>query len=374
MVMNLWQQANKYLVGGVNSPVRAFGPVGGNPVFIAKAKGSKVWDVEGQQYIDYVGSWGALIAGHAHPKIIAAASAALKKGSSFGAPTEAETELAQEICQAFPSIQKVRLVSSGTEAVMGAINVARVYSGRKQVITFKGCYHGWILSADTNKKILPYNDLEAVSKVIKKEHKQIGAIIVEPVAGNMGVKAPKPEFLKGLRRLADRFKIVLIFDEIITGFRIAYGGAQEYFGIKADLTCLGKVIGGGFPIAAYGGKKEVMDLVAPKGSVYQAGTLSGNPVAVAAGLATLKILSSKGVYVKLEERTKELCLGMKKPFSQIGSMFSFVFGSENEFRRFFWKLLRQGIYFAPSASEANFISLAHSDRDIKETIKKGGAL
>lgn len=363
----LYKAASKYLVGGVNSPIRAFKAVGGDPLFIQRAKGSKIVDVEGREYIDYVGSYGALILGHAPKSVVAAVKKVIDHGSSYGAPTESETILAKEICAAFSSIQKIRFVSSGTEAAMGAIKLSRAYTKRDKVVNFKGGYHGW---SPYQSITLPYNDLAEAKEVIKQRHKEIAAIIVEPVAGNMGVVVPKREFLLELRKMATRYGIVLIFDEVITGFRISYGGAQKYFGIKSDLTCLGKIIGGGFPVGAFGGRSEIMDNLAPLGSVYQAGTLSGNPVAVAAGIQTLKKLKSDRVYAELEDKSRELCAGLKLKSIRIGSMFSFNFESGAEFRAFFWNALKQGIYFAPSNKEASFISLAHSKKDIKATIRR----
>jgi glutamate-1-semialdehyde 2,1-aminomutase len=351
--------------------VRSFALVGGDPFFINRGKGAKVWDADGNSYIDYVGSWGALILGHAHPNVVRAVKAALEKGSSFGAPTAGETELAKQICAAFPSIEKVRLVSSGTEAVLGALKLARAFTKKKRVLRFQGCYHGW---AEYPWITVPYNDLSAAAQAVRSGSREIAAIIVEPVAGNMGVVPALPGFLEGLRKLADQFGTLLIFDEVITGFRVAYGGAQELFGIKADLTCLGKIIGGGFPVGAYGGRRELMDKVSPLGPVYQAGTLSGNPVAVAAGLETLTLLRRKGAYKRLEENTKELCLGMGMDFLRVGSMFSFIFNTNSQYRSFFWRLLKEGIYFAPSEQEANFLSLAHTEKEIEKTIKKGGRL
>jgi glutamate-1-semialdehyde 2,1-aminomutase len=363
----LYKEASEYLVGGVNSPIRAFRSVNGNPLFIKRGKGSKISCADGKEYIDYVGSYGALILGHAPESVVKVVQKAVVKGSSYGAPTEGETALAKEICGAFPSIQKVRFVSSGTEAAMGAIKLSCQFTKREKIINFKGCYHGW---SPYQSITLPYNDLEAAKEVIKERHKEIAAIIVEPVAGNMGVVVPKREFLAGLRKLATKYGIVLIFDEVITGFRLAYGGAQEYFGVSADLTCLGKVIGGGFPIGAFGGRNEIMDNLAPLGSVYQAGTLSGNPIAVTAGIETLKKLKSKEVYGELEKKSRELCDGIGRKSSRIGSMFSFRFDSPEEFRTFFWQALKNGIYFAPSKDEANFVSLAHTQKDIKETIRR----
>lgn len=362
-----YKEAQEYLVGGVNSPIRAFQTVGSQPLFIEQGKGSKVYDVDGHEYIDYVGSYGALVLGHAHPAVVSAVNKAVARGSSFGTPTRLETALAKEICSAFSSIDKVRFVSSGTEAAMGAIKLSRAYTKKDKIINFSGCYHGW---SPYPAVTLPYNDLTAVEALIMQDHDQIAAIIVEPVAGNQGVVVPDPGFLVGLRELASQYGIILIFDEVITGFRLAYGGAQEYFGIKADLTCLGKIIGGGFPIGAFGGKKEIMEQLAPNGPVYQAGTLSGNPVAVTAGLKTLKKLKSKSAYQQLAEMTDKLCAGLDLDSARIGSMFSFKFGSDSEFSSFFWRAIKSGIYFAPARSEANFVSLAHDQNDIEETLRR----
>lgn len=410
-----WQEAQKYLPGGVNSPVRAFKSVGGTPRFITRGNGSKIYDSEGKEYIDYVCSWGPLILGHAHPKVIQAVKKVLARGTSFGAPTPLETELAKKICQAFSSIELVRLVNSGTEAVMSAIRVARGYTGRDKIIKFAGCYHGhsdYLLVAAgsgattlgvpdslgipkdfvRNTIVLPYNNFTRLKETVKKFYREIAAMIVEPVAGNMGVVLPREDFLYGLRKLCNDYEIVLIFDEVITGFRLAYGGAQEVYKIKADLTCLGKIIGGGFPVGAYGGKKEIMQLIAPLGGVYQAGTLSGNPVAVTAGLTTLEILSRDNPYRTLEEKTQNLCdgikknikkLGLKLTLNHIGSMSTLFFTDKGvydyqsaktadtkRYGRYFHSMLKEGIYLPPSQFEANFISLAHSDRDIEKTIKK----
>jgi len=410
-----WEEAKKYLVGGVNSPVRAFKSVGGTPLFITRGKGSKIYDSEGKEYIDYVCSWGPLILGHAHPEVIRAVKKVLGRGTSFGAPTPLETELAKKICQAFPSIELVRLVNSGTEAVMSAIRVARGYTGRDKIIKFAGCYHGhsdYLLvvagsGATTlgfpdslgipkdfvrNTIVLPYNNFARLKQTVKKFYREITGIIIEPVVGNMGVVLPGEDFLHGLRKLCNDYGIVLIFDEVITGFRLAYGGAQEVYKVKADLTCLGKIIGGGFPVGAYGGKKEIMQLVAPLGGVYQAGTLSGNPVAVTAGLTTLEILSRFHPYRTLEEKTQNLCqgikenikkLGMKLTLNQAGSMYTLFFtdkevkdyqsaktASPKKYSQYFHSMLKEGVYLPPSQFEANFVSLAHSDRDIEKTIKK----
>lgn len=421
----LFEEAQKYLAGGVNSPVRAFKSVGGVPRFITRGKGAKIYDAEGKEYIDYVSSWGPLILGHTHPEIIQAVKKVLVQGTSFGAPTVLETELAKKIIHAFPSIELLRLVNSGTEAVMSAIRLARGYAkevntsevntSKEKIIKFAGCYHGHsdylLVAAGSGATtlgipdslgipktftqatiVLPYNDIPRLKKTVEKYAHQIAAIIVEPVAGNMGVVLPKIDFLHALRRLCDRYQIILIFDEVITGFRLAYGGAQEYFGVKADLTCLGKIIGGGFPVGAYGGKKEIMQMVAPLGGVYQAGTLSGNPVAVTAGLKTLEILSRTKPYKNLTERTRYLVSGLKKNANKLGmkikinsisSMFTLFF-TENEvydyetaktsdtkkYAQYFHSMIEGGIYLPPSQFEANFLSTAHTQVDLEKTIKK----
>lgn len=410
-----WEEAKKYLAGGVNSPVRAFKSVGGTPLFINRGKGSKIYDAQDKEYIDYCLSWGPLILGHTHPEVIRAVKNVLSKGTSFGAPTSLETELAKKICQAFPSIELVRLVNSGTEAVMSAIRLARGYTKRDKIIKFAGCYHGHsdylLVAAGSGATtlgipdslgvpgsfvqetiVLPYNDIEQVRKTVKKYSQEIAAIIIEPVVGNMGVVLPKEDFLHKLCKLCAAYGIILIFDEVITGFRLAYGGAQEYYGLKADLTCLGKIIGGGFPIGAYGGKKEIMQLVAPLGGVYQAGTLSGNPVAVTAGLTTLTILSRSKPYRILTEKTKYLVdginrnakkLGIKIRINSLGSMFTLFFtesevydyqsaktSDTKKYGQYFHLMLGEGIYLPPSQFEANFLSLAHREKDIEKTIEK----
>jgi glutamate-1-semialdehyde 2,1-aminomutase len=416
-------RAGKFLPGGVNSPVRAFGGVDAGPLFIKAAKGSKIYDIDGNEYIDYVGSWGPMILGHAHPKVIEAIQAAVKKGTSFGAPTLAETELAERIVNAFDSIEKVRLLNSGTEAVMTAIRLARGYTNKDLIIKMAGCYHGHcdsmlvaagsglaeasIASSTGVPKsvaeltlVIPYNDIEAAKTVFKKCKGEIAAVLVEPVAANMGVVPPVDGYLQSLRNLCDSEKALLIFDEVITGFHVAYGGAQEFFGVKADITCLGKIIGGGLPLAALGGKADIMDMLAPKGPVYQAGTLSGNPIATAAANATLDILSKGDCYGKLEAKSAMLEVGLKNAakntgvpvtINRVGSIMSCFFtpavllrkseaaGVRNfadvqstnikQFKRFFTEMLKQGIYLAPSAYEAMFVSLAHTKQDIETTIK-----
>jgi glutamate-1-semialdehyde 2,1-aminomutase len=410
----LFEEAQKYLCGGVNSPVRAFKSVGMIPLFIERAQGSKIYDVDGNEYVDYVSSWGPMILGHAHPEVVSGLKKAAERGTSYGAPTELEVELAKEVMKAFPSMEQVRMVNSGTEAAMGAIRLARGYTGRDKVIKFEGCYHG---HADTllvkagsgattlgipNSKGVPrdfaqntltatFNDLESVQQLIGAHGKEIACIIVEPIAGNMGVVPPEAGFLEGLRAICDEGGIVLIFDEVITGFRVSYGGAQALYGMKADLTCLGKVIGGGLPVGAFGGRKEIMERLAPSGDVYQAGTLSGNPLAMTAGLITLRILQQKGVYQQLTQRSDFLCNGVREiaeggtlPFTcnQVGPMFTFFFtegpvrnfpaakGSDTDlFSRFFSGMLSRSIYIAPSQFESLFLSLAHTEDDLGRTLE-----
>ncbi|MBI5078893.1 aminotransferase class III-fold pyridoxal phosphate-dependent enzyme [Candidatus Saganbacteria bacterium] len=360
----LFKKAQRYLVGGVNSPLRAFKPVGGSPIFITMGQGSRVKDIAGKEYIDYVQGYGGTILGHAHPKVVSAVGKKLRLGSSFGTNTAGEAELAKEICAAYPAVDLMRFTNSGTEAVMGALKLAKAYTGRNKIIKFKECYHGWseqpYLEAE-------FNNLDSVKKRISKE---TAAVIVEPVPGNCGVIPPAPGFLEGLRRLCRQNGVLLIFDEVITGFRLAYGGAQERCGITADLTCFGKIIGGGFPVGAFGGKREIMKLLAPEGPVYQAGTFSGNPVTMAAGLATLRILKNRRIYRELEEKARVLCEGLKFRTCRVGPMFSFVM---DNYRQFFWKMMGKGIYFTPSDKETNFISAAHTWKEIEETIRKCSA-
>ena len=411
---SLFDEAKKFIPGGVNSPVRSFQAVGGLPVFVKEAKGSKIYGECGKGFIDYCLSWGALILGHAHPKVIEALSRAIKKGTSFGTATKLEIELAKLIVEAIPSIEQVRLTNSGTEAVMGAIRLARAYTKRSKIIKFEGAYHGhadYLLanagfrpatlgnpaSAGVPKDfikhtlVLPYNDIGKVKETVKKYQKDLAAIIVEPVLANCGVVLPKEGFLQDLRKIADKYNIVLIFDEVITGFRLSYAGAQGYFGVKPDLTCLGKIIGGGLPVGAFGGRREIMQLLAPEGPVYQAGTLSGNPVAVSAGVATLNILKKDNPYRNLERMTKEFCKSIgekakdfkiKLKVNHISSMFSLFFTDREVvdfnlsqtqdlrlFKKFFHGLLRNGVYFSPSGFEANFLSTAHSAEDLNKTLK-----
>jgi glutamate-1-semialdehyde 2,1-aminomutase len=406
-------EAGKFLPGGVNSPVRAFGGVDVKPLFIAAANGSKIYDIDGNEYLDYVGSWGPMILGHAHPKVIEAIQAAVKKGTSFGAPTSAETALAEKIVNAFDSIEKVRLLNSGTEAVMTAIRLARGYTKRDLIIKMSGCYHGhcdsMLVAAGSGLAeasiassagvprsiaeltiVIPYNDIDAVESAFKKHKGKIAAVLVEPVAANMGVVPPVEGHLQALRNLCDAEEAMLIFDEVITGFRVAFGGAQELFGIKADITCLGKIIGGGLPMAAVGGKADIMALLAPAGPVYQAGTLSGNPIATAAANATLDILAKGNCYNKLETTSALLEAGLTDAakdagvpvtINRISSIMSCFFTDKpvrnfddvqstniRQFKKFFEEMLKQGIYLAPSAYEAMFISLAHTKQDIEKTI------
>ena len=407
-------EAITYLPGGVDSPVRAFGGVDQKPLFIAKAKGSKIYDIDGNVYIDYVGSWGPMILGHAHPAVVKAIEKAAKKGTSFGAPTLAETELAKKICDAFPSIEKVRLVNSGTEAVMTAIRLARAYTHKDLIIKMAGCYHGHsdslLVAAGSGAAehavpssagvppalaeltlVVPYNDIDSAKKAFQIHKGKIAAVLVEPVAANMGVIPPAEGYLQGLRDLCDTEKSILIFDEVITGFRVARGGAQELYGIKADITCLGKIIGGGLPLAAVGGKSQIMAMLAPLGPVYQAGTLSGNPIATAAANATLDILAKGDCYKKLEAKAAMLAEGLKKSaknagvpivINRVGSLLSCFFTNRpvrnfedvkltniRQFKTFFAEMLKQGIYIAPSAYEALFVSLAHTGADIEKTVK-----
>lgn len=410
----LFTQSQRYIPGGVNSPVRAFRSVGGSPLFIKRAQGARVTDVDGNAFLDYVASWGPMILGHAHPAVVRAIQRAASQGTSYGAPTEQELLLAQMICGAFPSIEKVRLVSSGTEAVMSAIRVARGFTRREAILKFEGCYHGHadhlLVKAGSGAATLglpdspgvpkaaasqtltaPYNDIEAVKSLINKHWRKLACIIVEPIAGNMGVVLPKKEFLRQLRTLTKKHGILLIFDEVISGFRVTYGGAQTLYGIKPDLTCLGKIIGGGLPVGAYGGAKEIMDFIAPAGPVYQAGTLSGNPLAVTAGIETLKKLGASGVYEKLERRGKQLAEGLGKaakqaniPFYQtrVGSLMGGFFADSRivdytsaktsdtaRYAKFFHHMLERGSYFAPSQFEAAFVSTVHTAADIDQTLE-----
>ncbi len=402
----LFERAQQVIPGGVNSPVRAFRSVGGTPPFILRGEGARIFDADGNAYVDYVCSWGPLLLGHRHPALMEALEEALRCGTSFGAPTEREVELAEAIREAVPSIEMVRLVNSGTEATMSAIRLARAYTGRDMVVKFEGCYHGHVDSllvqagsgvatlgipdtagvpasfAETTITV-PYNSLEAAEHAFRKHGDRIAAVIVEPVAGNMGCVPPVRGFLQGLRALTAQYGALLIFDEVMTGFRLSYGGAQQVYGVRPDLTTLGKVIGGGLPVGAYGGRADVMSLVAPSGPVYQAGTLSGNPLAVAAGLAMLRYLKAHPeVYGDLERRTAELAAAAPAgvTVNRGGSMFTLFFTSEpvtdyasarradtRQFAAFFHAMLERGIYFPPSQFEAAFVSAAHSDEDIRYT-------
>ena len=424
----LYERAKKYIPGGVNSPARAFKAVGGNPLFIDRAQGSRIYDVDGHEYIDYVGSWGPLILGHCHPEVIDSLQESLKNGTSYGASTKKEIELAELICEALPSVEKVRLTSSGTEASMAALRLARAFTNRPMIIKFEGCYHGhgdsFLVKAGSGVATLglpdspgvpselaqltltcSFNQLSSVEQLFSQHKGRIAAVIVEPVVGNMGCVTPQPGFLEGLRKLTGENESLLIFDEVMTGFRIAYGGAQSRFGITPDLTVLGKIIGGGLPVGAYGGRHKIMDQLAPNGPVYQAGTLSGNPLAVTAGIATLKILKRAGTYEKLENLTSQLDKGFIKIANEtnipvfinhVGSMFTLFFTPRdlnknlnlsdqgmglsvfnwdsakqsdlNRFSEFFWQMLNRGIYLAPSQYESGFLSTAHTSRDIQNTI------
>jgi glutamate-1-semialdehyde 2,1-aminomutase len=410
----LFEKAKKYIPGGVNSPVRAGQAVGIDPPFISKANGCVIWDVDGNEYVDYVCSWGPMILGHAHPEIVNALEERVKLGTSYGAPTELEVEMADIIVEMVPSIEMVRMVNSGTEATMSAIRLARGYTGREKIIKFDGCYHGHadslLVSAGSGLATLgipgspgvpqdlarhtislPYNSLESVVQAFGKFGPEIAAVIVEPIPGNMGVINPDQAFLKGLRELTNEYGALLIFDEVISGFRVAPGGAQELYDIMPDLTCLGKIIGGGLPVGAYGGKKEIMTRMAPQGDVYQAGTLSGNPLAMAAGLATLKILKEKSPYDELDKLGDMLFSGLKRVaeaagvnvvINRVGSMGSLFFtdepvtdfetakaSDENQFKRYFRSMLDQGIYLAPSPYEAAFLSTAHSEETLLKTFE-----
>jgi glutamate-1-semialdehyde 2,1-aminomutase len=409
-----FERARRFIPGGVNSPVRAFGSVGLPPRFIEKAKGARIWDVDGNEYIDYVGSWGPMILGHADAGVLRAVRAALKNGTSFGAPTELETELARLICDALPSVERVRMVSSGTEATMSALRLARAATGRSRILKFEGCYHGHsdalLVGAGSGVATLgipgspgvpaafteltiqaPYNDLAAVRAAFARWGEEIACIIVEPAAGNMGLILPEPGFLEGLRELCDQSGAVLIFDEVMTGFRASYRGVQGLSGVEPDLTCLGKVVGGGLPAAAYGGAAVLMDRMAPDGPVYQAGTLSGNPLAMAAGIETLQRISKPGVFERLGGLSRRLAKGLAEAADDVGvelhtaslgGMFGFFFhagpvrcfddarkSDAGAFRRFFGAMLDRGIYLAPSAYEAGFLSLAHRPAEIDATLE-----
>ncbi len=409
----LMRRARRVIPGGVNSPVRAFGAVGGSPPFLARGKGARVWDADGNEYVDYVGSWGPLVLGHADPGVLRAVREAARHGTSFGAPTELEVELAETLCRAVPSLEQVRMVSSGTEAAMSAIRLARAATGRERILKFEGCYHGHadalLVGAGSGVATLgipgspgvprafveltiqaPYNDLDAVEAAMRRFGDEVACILVEPVAGNMGCIPPRAGFLEGLRRLCDRHGALLVFDEVMTGFRVAWGGAQARYGVRPDLTLLGKVVGGGLPAAAYGGRRELMRQVAPEGPVYQAGTLSGNPVATAAALATLARLRRPGSYEALERRSRALADGLARraqeagvEFSSVavGGMFGFFFhpgpvhdfadarkAHAGRFRSFHRAMLERGVYLPPSPFEACFVSLAHRRADLDATL------
>jgi glutamate-1-semialdehyde 2,1-aminomutase len=410
----LFKKAAALIPGGVNSPVRAFKAVGGNPLFIEKAKGPRIYDADGNSYIDYVLSWGPMILGHAHPAVTKALKKAVERGTSFGAPTALEIELAELVLKIYPSMDKVRMVNSGTEATMSAIRAARGFTGRDKIIKFEGCYHGHadglLVKAGSgaatfglpdspgvpksyakNTITLPFNDAAALKSIVEKEWKSIACVIIEPVVGNIGCVLPKPGFLDAVRKLTKKHGIVLIFDEVMTGFRVSFGGAQARYSIKPDMTCLGKVIGGGLPVGAYGGKKEIMSLVSPEGPVYQAGTLSGNPLAMTAGITTIKELSKAGVYKQIEEKSSMLEQGLidaskragqSTRFYRAGSMFCSYFTDKEvynyataktadtaKFSKFFSEMLQKGVNLAPSQFEAGFMSLAHTEKDIENTIK-----
>lgn len=411
-------QAQQHIPGGVNSPVRAFKGVGGDPVFFDHARGPFVFDPEGTRYIDYVGSWGPMVLGHAHPDVIAAVGEVIKKGLSFGAPTEIETRMADRVCELMPSLELVRMVSSGTEATMSAIRLARGYTGRDKIVKFEGCYHGhadsllvkagsgMLTLGEPSSPGVPaalaeltitlnFNDLAQVQETFAQIGEQIACIIVEPVAGNMNCIPPLPGFLEGLREVCDSYGALLILDEVMTGFRVSLGGAQGYYRIKPDLTTLGKVIGGGMPVGAFGGKRQIMERISPLGPVYQAGTLSGNPVAMTAGLVTLDLISAPGFYTSLNANTRRLVAGLEEraetagialTSNQVGAMFGIFFTDadrvtnfaqatacdQQRFKRFFHAMLKRGIYLAPSAFEAGFVSAAHSDAEIDATLAAAG--
>ena len=410
----LFEEAQRLLPGGVDSPVRAFRGVGGTPRFIVRGLGSHIWDADGREFIDYVGSWGPLILGHAHPQVVAAIQRAAEQGTTFGAPTERETRLAELVNAAVPSMQMLRFVSSGTEACMSAIRVARAFTGRDKIIKFAGCYHGHadglLVKAGSGGAtfgvpdsagvpapyanltlVAQYNDIGSVDRLLEANHGQVAAIIVEPIAANMGVVLPQPGFLETLRGRATAQGALLIFDEVITGFRAALGGAQALFGVQPDLTCLGKIIGGGLPAAAYGGQREIMQVVSPLGPAYQAGTLSGNPLAMAAGIETLTLLAKPHVYQQLEDRSRQLEKGLAKAFrdagrevtlARVGSLMTAFFtpgpvwdypsaaqSDRGQFATYFHRMLDQGIYLAPSQFEALFVSLAHTEEDIQQTLE-----
>jgi len=408
----LFKTARQLLPGGVNSPVRAFKSIGGEPFFTARAEGAYLWDVEGRRYIDYIGSWGPMIAGHAHPKVIAAVIEAARHGTSFGTPNPLEVTMAETLVRLVPGLEMVRMVNSGTEATMAAVRLARGFTGRTRIVKFEGCYHGhgdaFLVKAGSGvmtlglpdspgvpkaladlTATLPYNDFDAATRLFEEIGDEIAAVIVEPIVGNANLIVPRPGYLQHLRELCTRHGALLIFDEVMTGFRVAPGGAQQLYGVRPDLSTFGKVIGGGLPVGAYGGRRDVMELVAPAGPVYQAGTLSGNPLAMAAGLATLELISAPGFHAELERKTARLCAGLEAaaraagvPFitHHVCGMFGLYFRAEPVetfadakasdaamFRRFFHGMLKRGVYLAPSAFEAGFISQAHTEADIDAT-------
>ena len=409
-----FERASQRLPGGVNSPARAFGAVGGHPLFISHAKGSKLFDLDGYSYLDYIGSWGPMILGHAHPEVLDAIHRAVDMGTSYGAPTERESQLAEQIIEAVPSVQKVRLVSSGTEATMSAIRLARGATGRDRIIKFAGNYHGHVdsllvaagsaaatlgvpdspgVTEGTSKDtiVLEYNDVESVKQTIEASGQEIACVILEPVVGNMGLVIPTPEFLHTLRSMTQKYGIILIFDEVMTGFRLALGGAQELFGITPDLSTFGKIVGGGLPLGAYGGRADLMEQVMPAGKVYQAGTLSGNPLATAAGCATLRLLREQPPYAYLETISQRLAEGLEQAATsagiaahvqRVGSMMTLFFNPDSvvdwktadrsdrkKFAKFFWGLIDRGVYFPCSQFEALFVSQAHTETEIEETIQ-----
>lgn len=408
-----FEVAKQIIPGGVNSPARAFGGVGGSPLIIDRGEGAYLFDIDGNQLIDFIGSWGPHILGHQHPAVVSAIEAALAKGTSFGAPTELETELAQLVVDSVPSIDKVRMVNSGTEATMSAIRLARGFTGRDQIIKFAGCYHGHVDSllvqagsgalthgvpsspgvpegCTKDTIVLEFNNADQVADTLNQHRDKVAALILEPVVGNMGCVPPEPGFLETCRELCTKHGVVFIFDEVMTGFRVAFGGAQERFGVTPDLTTLGKIVGGGLPVGAYGGRADIMDTVSPVGPVYQAGTLSGNPLAMASGLATLKTLKETDPYDRLEANTAKLCDGLRAAASaagidhsvnQVGSMFTLFFNPDrivsfeqsgksdtDRFARYFWGMMNRGVYLPCSQFEANFLSASHTDEDIARTI------
>jgi glutamate-1-semialdehyde 2,1-aminomutase len=410
----LFAAAKNFIPGGVNSPVRACRSVGCDPLFITRASGSRLYDADDNVYVDFVGSWGPMILGHAHPQVVEAVTAAAGLGTSYGAPTPAEIDLAAMVVEALPSVEKVRFVNSGTEATMSAVRLARGYTGKKGIVKFDGCYHGhadsFLVKAGSgvltlgipgspgvpedivkNTISIPYNDIGTLEETLRRHSHDLACVIVEPVAGNMGVVPPEPGFLHKLRQLTRELSIVLVFDEVITGFRLSYGGAQEMFGVNPDLTCLGKIIGGGLPVGAYGGKREIMDCVAPDGPVYQAGTLSGNPLAMAAGIATLKLLQQPGVYERLNDKAAQFAAGLSEvarktgvpvTLNRVGSMMTGFFtamavtdyetamqADAARYALHYRQMLEDGVYLAPSQFEAAFVSLAHSEEDLERTLQ-----